>query len=297
MQTEGLPLRVYRTAVFDSRRWERFTHRPGDLFVCTPPKCGTTWVQSIVASLLWPDGDAPDRVMTLSPWLEAEFNPLDETLARLDAQSHRRFVKSHTPADGIPWFQDAKYLFVGRDGRDAFMSYCHHHQAFRQEVRESLNQRALADGVPPMPDWDGDVHGFFASWIAQAALLQHAASFWKRRGESNLLFVHFADLKADLAGEMRRIAAFLGIEVPAAKWSAVVERCTFEAMRARGDQIGTFWNFEGGAQSFLFKGTNGRWRDVLSVEELGAYAARVAELLPPDAAAWLERGRLSTRSS
>jgi aryl sulfotransferase len=104
-------------------------------------------------------------------------------------------------------------------------------------------------------------------------------------------FVHYSDLKVDLAGEMQRVAAFLGIEVPESKWPAVVERCTLESMRARGDEIGSFWNFEGGAQSFLFKGTNGRWRDVLRVDELAAYALRTAELLPANAAAWLEGGR------
>ncbi len=103
--------------------------------------------------------------------------------------------------------------------------------------------------------------------------------------------MHYNDLKADLAGEMRRIAEFLEIEVPAAKWPAVVERCTFEAMKANGDRVGSFWNFEGGAQSFLFKGTNGRWRDVLTPAELDAYQKRAAEFLPPDAIAWLERGR------
>jgi len=74
-------------------------------------------------------------------------------------------------------------------------------------------------------------------------------------------------------------------------WPAAVERCTFDAMKARADEIGSFWNFAGGAQSFLFKGTNGRWRDVLTPAELDAYRQRVAELLPPDAATWLERGR------
>ena len=47
--------------MFDNRRWEHFVHRPGDIFVCTPPKCGTTWTQTIVASLLWPEGDAPGQ--------------------------------------------------------------------------------------------------------------------------------------------------------------------------------------------------------------------------------------------
>jgi aryl sulfotransferase len=282
--------RLYRTAVFDSRRWDEFAHRAGDIFVCTPAKCGTTWMQTIVASLLWPDGRAPGPVMTLSPWLEAEFNDWKDVRARLETQTHRRFIKTHTPADGIPLFPDARYVFVARDGRDVFMSLCHHYEVFRSDVRESLNERALADGVPPMPEWNGDVHGFYRTWLEQAALLHHVRTFWALRGEPNVLFVHYADLKADLAGEMRRIAAFLGIEPPASLWPAVVERCTFDAMKARSHEIGTFWNFEGGAQSFLFKGTNGRWRDVLTPAEVAAYLRRVAEVLPAEAAAWLENG-------
>jgi aryl sulfotransferase len=226
----------------------------------------------------------------VSPWIEAEFEPIDVVLARLEAQSHRRFIKSHTPADGIPFFDTGRYVFVARDGRDAFMSFCNHYERFKAERREELNAR-VPDGVPPMPAWDGDVHGFFARWIADGSLLQHVRTFWDRRDDRNVLLVHYNDLKADLAGEMRRIAAFLDIAVPASAWSAVVERCTFESMRARGDEIGTFELFEGGAKGFLFKGTNGRWLDVLDADELAAYGRRVAEILPPDAAHWLEHGR------
>jgi aryl sulfotransferase len=291
MAKPGEPLVPYRSVVFDNRRWERFVHRPGDIFVCTPPKCGTTWTQTIVASLLWPDGDAPGSVMTLSPWLDAEFQPIDEILDRLERQKHRRCIKTHTPADGFPMWDDAKYIFVARDGRDAFMSFCHHREVFSEDVRESLNQRALEDGVPPMPKWDGDVHGFFAFWLADASVLNHVATFWKLRAAPNLLLVHYNDLKRDLGAEMRRIAEFLRIEVPAAKWPDVVERCTFESMKARGEQIGSFGNFQGGVQSFLFKGTNGRWRDVLTEAELEAYRKRVADFLPEDAARWLENRR------
>jgi aryl sulfotransferase len=286
-----MALRRYRTAVFDSLRWQDFVHRPGDIFVCTPPKCGTTWTQTIVASLLWPDGDVPGPVTVVSPWIEAEFNPIDKILARLEAQTHRRFVKTHTPADGIPIWDDARYIFVARDGRDAFMSFCHHREVFREDLRNSLNRRALEDGVPPMPKWDGDVHGFFASWLNDNWMMGHVATFWALRDRPNVLLVHYNDLKRDLSAEMQRIAGFLGISIPEAKWPAVVERCTFEAMKARGPEIGSFEPFEGGSQSFLFKGTNGRWRDVLTPQELETYRKRVAEFLPDEAARWLESGR------
>ena len=292
MAVDLAALRPYRNAVFDNRRWEGFEPRPQDIFVCTPPKCGTTWTQTILASLLFPDGLAPGPVMTISPWIEFELIPIDVVRQTIGAQSHRRFLKTHTPADGIPFFDDAQYVVVGRDGRDAFMSYCNHIERFKDEARDHLNVRAAADGVPLMPGWDGDVHGFFATWLDEAFVLRHIASFWERRSDPRLLFVHYNDMKADLGGEMRRIADFLGISVPASLWPAVVERCTFEAMRARGDEIGQFdLAFKGGAESFLFKGTNGRWRDVLSADELAAYERRAAELLPRDAVAWLERGR------
>jgi aryl sulfotransferase len=292
MPTSIASLRPYRNAVFDNRRWADFTPRPDDIFVCTPPKCGTTWTQTIIASLLWPDGEVPGPVMLVSPWIEFEVFPIETVLANLEGQTHRRFMKTHTPADGIPFFEDAKYVAVGRDGRDAFMSMCNHIERFKDEVREELNVRALADGVPPMPAWDGDVHGFFRYWLEDGLHFQHLASFWERRDDPRLLLVHFNDLKADLAGEMRRIADFLGIAVPEAAWPAVVERCTFESMRSRGAEIGPFdLVFEGGASGFLFKGTNGRWRDVLTRDELAAYARRAAEFLPPEGSAWLEGGR------
>jgi aryl sulfotransferase len=292
MPVDVSSLRPYRTAIFDNRRWAGFEPRPGDVFVCTPPKCGTTWTQSIITSLLWPDGDAPGPVMMISPWIEFELFPIEQVTETIAAQTHRRFMKSHTPADGIPFFDDAKYVVVGRDGRDAFMSLCNHVERFKDEPLEQMNARAAADGVPPMPGWSGDVHGFFADWLADGLHFQHIDSFWQRRDDPRVLFVHFNDLKADLGGEMRRIAAFLEIDVPDAAWPAVVERCTFESMRERGPEIGPFEvAFEGGAKSFLFKGTNGRWRDVLTADELEAYAKRVAAVLEPDAAAWLEHGR------
>jgi aryl sulfotransferase len=286
-------MRDYRSLVSDNRRWSHFTHRPGDIFVCTPPKCGTTWVQTIVASLLWPDGDVPGPVMSVAPWFDARFFPVQELAARLDAQTHRRAVKTHTPADGIPWFDDCQYVVVGRDGRDAFMSFVNHVDHMRPEQLAALAASAVDDGIelgerPPTED----VHRFFATWLAEGSMLHHIATFWARRDRPNVYFVHYDDLTRDLDGEMRRLASFLGIDVPAASWPAVVDRCTFASMKGRADEIGDFDRlFEGGADTFLYKGTNGRWRDVLTTEEVAAYDARVDELLPPDAAAWLRGGR------
>jgi aryl sulfotransferase len=287
--------KIHRSALMDGTRWASYNHRPGDIFVCASPKCGTTWMQTIVASLLWPDGDFPDAVIEIGPWFDGRIFDFDELMARLEAQSHRRFIKTHTPADGIPIFDKASYIVVARDGRDAFVSFVNHLKHMRADLIERLNAQAMAQGINPVVKFRGDVHGFFERWITDAPPLRHLATWWDLRGEPNVLLVHYNDLQADLDGEMRRVAAFLKIDIPAALWPEVVERCTFERMREDADKVGNFQRlFEGGAEAFFFQGTNGRWRGVLTEGELQHYQDRVEELLTPEAAHWLEHGSLLT---
>lgn len=287
-------MREYRTAIMDNRRWAEFRPRPDDIFVCTPAKCGTTWTQTIVANLLWPTGEIPAPIMMLSPWIEAGFIPAEVMHPMLEAQTHRRFMKSHTAADGIPFFEEAKYIVVGRDGRDAFMSLCNHVE--RMKGIDDLNAVAREAGVPEMPEYDGDIHAFFDRWLADKDQFFHIiATYWERRPQSNMLFVHYNDLKADLSTEMLRIADFLDIQVATALWDGVVDRCTFEYMRENPNLLGPLdIMFEGGTKGFLFKGTNGRWREVLTNDEVARYEKRAKECLPIEAIDWLEHGRGSS---
>src|SRR5206468_2547901 len=116
----------YRNLVYDSARWDGFEFRDGDIVISTPPKCGTTWTQMLVAMLVF-DATEFDRPLALiSPWLDMSTRPLDSVLADLDAQTHRRFIKTHTPLDGLPWDERVTYVCVGRDPRDAGLSMDHH---------------------------------------------------------------------------------------------------------------------------------------------------------------------------
>jgi aryl sulfotransferase len=103
------------------------------------------------------------------------------------------------------------------------------------------------------------------------------------------LLLHFADLKRDLPGEIRRIAAFLDIPIDDAAFPAIVEHASFDYMKRNAAKSvplgGAFW--DGGAQTFIHKGTNGRWRDVLSAEEIGRYDDIAGRELGNACAAWL----------
>ena len=287
--------RIYKDGYTDGARWEWFTHRPGDILIATPAKCGTTWMQTIVASLLFPDGSAPGPVVVISPWVDGRLVPIEAVAKLLQGQEHRRFVKTHTPADGVPFWPSASYIVVLRDGRDALMSFLNHMAKTRPEVAERVNAEAAADGGRPVVS-SRDVHEALPKWLDSDDFVgTYLASWWSLRGEPNVLLVHYNDLQVDLDGEMRRIASFLGIDVPQDLWPDVVERCTFASMKARPDEIGPFGVvFEGGADSFLYKGTNGRWRDVLTEDELTLYARRVADHLPPEAVEWIEKGAVAT---
>jgi aryl sulfotransferase len=230
----------------------------------------------------------------VSPWVDGRIEPIGAVVERIEQQRHRRFIKTHTPADGVPYWPNASYIVVLRDGRDAFMSLLNHMAKLRPEIVAHTNAETVAGGGQPLT-WSGDPHVDFPAWLAsEDGALSYLASWWPLRTKPNVLLVHYNDLKVDLAGEMKRIASFLGIAIPKELWGVVVERCTFEAMKARGDEIGPFEViFEGGVQSFLHKGTNGRWRDVLTEGELALYRRRVAEVLPADAAKWLEHGSLA----
>ncbi len=289
---EARPIQVeYRNFIWDTHRWRAFQHRPGDIFVCTPPKCGTTWTQTIVAMLLFPDGELAQPVVELAPWLDARFFPLDETLAGLAAQPHRRSIKTHTPADGVPWWPDAHYVVVGRDGRDAFMSFVNHIASFRKDVMAELVESAIAEGIPLAPfAISEDIHEFFAGWVNEGSLFHFMTSYWKLRDQPNVLFVHYDDLKANLEKEVRRIARFLGVAIDDRQLPGILERCSFQWMKTNADQIGDFGKlFVGGGESFFFKGTNGRWRDVLTPVELKLYERRSREALPAELKAWLDR--------
>ena len=119
-----------------------------------------------------------------------------------------------------------------------------------------------------------------------------AASFWPYRDLPNVLMVHYADLLADLEAQMRRVAAFTQIEVAEDAWPELVAAARFDAMKQeaiRNEEHIRPSFFEGGARRFFHKGTNGRWRDVLTEEDLALYETAAARL-DPELRSWLEAG-------
>jgi aryl sulfotransferase len=295
--------RAYRTWTHDSTRWEHYSPRAGDVVIATPPKCGTTWTQRIVSLLIF-QSPAPCPVMEISPWVDASFiMPPEATRAIIEAQSHRRFLKSHLPLDGLPIYDEVRYIHVARDPRDACMSFFNHYSGLTEPAHELIDAASTPELGPPARAardlasfWrDFFTRGSQPQWrdgFPDMSFVDFETTYWRDRKRENLLLVHYNDLKADLDGEMRRIAAFLDIDTPAALWPRLVEAASFEAMKRDGPillgPMGAL--FEGGSDRFLFKGSNARWKDELSADDL-ALADKLAERFTPGLRRWLEGGR------
>jgi aryl sulfotransferase len=280
---------------FDSTIWNDFRFRDDDIVIATYAKSGTTWVQQIVGQLIFAGRDDVS-VAELSPWLDLRIPPKEVKLAEVEKQTHRRFLKTHLPVDALVFSPKAKYIYIGRDGRDVAWSMYNHHANANQLWYEALNDSPGRVGPAIEPPTD-DVRQYYLDWIEHDGhpfwpFWDNVRSWWAIRGLPNVLLLHFADLKKDMPGGIRRIAAFLDIAIDESRWDAIVEHCSFDYMKANASASvplgGAFW--EGGAQTFVHKGTNGRWRDVLTAEDRVAYERRARAELDEDCAAWLAGG-------
>ncbi|HET7690816.1 MAG TPA: sulfotransferase domain-containing protein [Nocardioidaceae bacterium] len=299
-------LREYVDFVSDNRRWQGFEFRDGDIVISTPAKCGTTWAQFLVALLIFDGPDLPDQLGRISPWVDALFTPLDEITARLEQQTHRRFMKTHTPLDGVPYDDRVTYIVVGRDPRDASVSKDHHAanmapvldqrlaDAHGQEVEDGAEERALPTdraasfraslGIAQSEDRDDRLY----------EIVQHLREAWLRRDRPNVFLLHYADLQADLAGQLGRLAEALGISVSPDRVHELSRHATLTAMRSRAADYApeADWSLWKDTTAFFRSGGSGEWRGWVDEEFHRLYAARVAELTDGDEelARWIHHG-------
>lgn len=281
----------------DSTIWDDIQLRDDDIVIATYGKSGTTWTQQIVGQLIHA-GDPGLNISAMSPWIDLRVPTRQERLAMIEAQTHRRFLKSHLPADALRFDPRVRYLYCARDGRDVVWSLHNHHINANALWFELINDTPGRVG-PPIPPADPDIRRYFRTWLEQDGapfwpFWDNVRSWWAVRNAPNVMMLHYADLKRDLPGQIRRIAAFLDIELAPDRWDAVVEHCGFAWMKRNAAQAaplgGICW--EGGADTFINKGENGRWQQVLNEQDIADYEARAVDELGPECARWLAEGTI-----
>ena len=280
---------------FDSTIWNAFQFRPDDIIIASYAKSGTTWLQQIVSQLIF-NGAKGLPVAQMSPWMDLRVPPAPVKLEAVEAQEHRRFVKTHLPVDALVFSPEAKYIYISRDARDIVWSLYNHHINANEKWYGALNETPGLVG-PPMEKPVDDILLYFKEWLDQDGypfwpFWENVRSWWEIRELPNVKLIHFANLKKDLEGQVKEIADFLEIPLDDSILPVILEQCSFSYMKANADESvplgGMFW--EGGSKTFIHKGVNGRWMDMLPESESRRYEEMAQEKLGSRCANWVMTG-------
>lgn len=231
-----------------------YTPQPHDVFVCTVAKSGTNWMMQLVTQIADHGQAEFDDIHDIVPWPEA---PLASQVAPLTApvtsRSGLRALKTHVPAQHVPFSPEARYVVVVRDPKDVFVS-------------SWFFVGGIVNGIwgapPALDDW-------YRRWVERRFPLgswaEHTAGWWARRHEPNVAVFTFAELKADLPGCVDRLAAWMGVSLSEAERSAVVERSGFAWMKAHAHQFQTPVPSVGGQRAVMIReGKRGSSRELLT---------------------------------
>jgi hypothetical protein len=239
----------------------------------------------------------PAPLWLLSPWLDWLVTPRDEVFARLAAQQHRRVIKTHTPLDGLPLDDRATYVVATRHPLDAAVSLYHQGGNVDRERLGILTGASPPTGTPPRPP----LAEWLQAWIdadpspaeqldSLPGVMWHLNDAWARRGDANVVLVHYDDLAADLGAEMRRLARRLGITVADELWPLLTAAAGFGAMRSKADElvpdpVGVLKDH----QRFFRRGSSGAAAEALGRDDWARYGERVRRLAVPELLPWLHR--------
>jgi aryl sulfotransferase len=174
---------------------------------------------------------------------------------------------------------------------------------YSDEIKTMMTERTASLGCEFPLNFD-DIHEMWRAWTGKSAFawessgfpywshLHHAQTWWDFRHLPNILLVHFADLLEDPEGQIRRVARYLDIEIDEELLPGVLKRISFSSMK---ENFGSIFPeaqqlFRGGGETFMNKGTNGRWQGILNEAELQQCREAIERELTPDCASWLEQG-------
>ncbi|KAF2368086.1 Sulfotransferase domain [Trinorchestia longiramus] len=284
-----------------AERYLNFQFRSSDILLVTYPKCGTTWTQEIIWTMLHnPDLDNPDAVQHVnfrSPFIE--FDALCDTTLKVDGPipmalatlkkydptaslddgvflgiansvPGRRVLKTHLPFSLLPenLLDTCKVVYVMRNPKDAMTSYLHHHRLIK------VNEYRGGD--------DQFVDYYCNGQLVYGSYADHLAEAWQRKAHKNILVLHFEDLKRNTLSELRNIDEFIGTKLSEKQLENVRNHTSFSSMKERmgtrltedqktepveTEETNPNYNKEAIKKTgFYRKGKSGGWKEDLSQE-------------------------------
>lgn len=288
--------KLYLGALTDNRRWDMVSIRPDDVIVVTPPKNGTTWMQTIVALLFSGDPEVDTELSVKMPWVDIRIREMSDVAERLEAMTHRRSMKSHTPLDGLPIHDQAHYICVFRHPLDAHFSFRKHVRNIPMPWFDLWFPEDDVDGVTFRRFLDGGAEGFDTDAMPLAHIIQHYKAATALKHRHNVSLFHYADMTRDLSGTFARVADLLHITHAPKVMERLVDAATFDNMRENAERFAPSGGkgFMKSDTDFFHSGTSGKWVGKLTEAELAAYDAMMDMHLTANERTWLEFGDQAT---
>ncbi len=192
-----------------------------DVLVCAYIKSGTNWMLHLAVQVAYRGQAEFEFLHQLVPWPDAlpsfGFPPLGAPLWPYSPTTGLRVIKTHLPAAYVPTAQPARAIAVVRDPKDVFVSSYHF---FRDTMLG-----------PMMPSVSGWLASFLSPTFLGGSWAEHVSGYWQQRHQENVLFVTYGEMKANLPGVVRRVAALLQVDLTEAEIATVVHKCSFDYMR------------------------------------------------------------------
>ena len=234
--------------------------RPDDIWIVTYPKSGTTWTQQIVRLILNRGKDDGKVLSDAVPWVEG-FNkelPGHECVNLDDMDSPRAF-KSHFPYDlmpcGPPNTTLGKYIYVIRNPKDVFVSYCVHVSSFI---------------FLPQQSSEAYFKQYIQGEVSYGSYFDHVLSWWPHKDDDNVLILKYEDMKKDLPSAVATIAKFIGQEISKELVEEIAHKTSFDNMKKdRSANCEWMMNkvYRDNLNPYMRKGEVGGWKDYITSEQ------------------------------
>jgi hypothetical protein len=201
-------------------------------------------------------------------------------------------------------FPRVKFIAIAREGKDVVHSFQtffgSHDDRWRGMWNYPPGRGASAGAIRSTED----SLEFLTRGEGKEMYFGYVNAWWQYRHDANVLLLHYADLVRDLESELRKVAAFVGVNVDQRKWAGVVERCRFPWMKKHQIKFHhRIWGFpEMDATGFrimknvdgvvIRNGTNGDSQGHFTPQMLKKWEAAAEDMLPdPSMRAWAAKGR------
>lgn len=278
---------VVKDFMRDSTIWDHVKPSPTDIIIGSCYKSGTTLLQQII-NLLVNGHDNFESIHHISPWVELRFRPSETETGLIESLLNPRILKTHLEFEALPYNQEWKYIYIVRDGRDVGVSLYNHCQA---HLSGAYHQSVCFN------NGSNNFSNFWDLWLETGkprwAFWENINSWWQVRDLPNIMLIHYENLINRKSDEITKIAKFLNQEIDSSKLEMICQFSAFQYMKENWQKFEPPGVFK--PQRFINKGTNRRWINLLTSQQLQRYETIISQKLEPECANWVKNGASFTR--